>query len=155
MMRILFSPCTVSQSATPSTGTELPSWERERLNTNANLRKPGTRPPHASIRAGILTQATGLCAFSPPYHTLINFLSHTYLLFYLPYLQNTNILRITIQSILILSLFPPTNLLNAHTWPRSHPTYKKIDKLIIAPAVHATFFCHHLKTSRSYRPKNS
>ncbi len=71
------------------------------------------------------------------------------------FLQNAKILPTTMLFILTLSLFPPTNFLHAQTWPRSHPTYKKIDKPIIAPAVHATFNCHHLKTSRSIWPENS
>ncbi len=105
----------------------------------------GTREPVVVVYAFVA---------SPSYHTFINFLSHTHLLLYLPYLQSTNILRTIILLILTLSLFPPTNLLHAQTLPRSHPTYKKIKKLIIAPAVHATFFCHHLKKSRRYRPEN-
>ncbi len=61
-IKILFSPCTASHPATPSTGTELPSWETERLNINTSLWKPGTRPPHASTRPWTLIQATRLCA---------------------------------------------------------------------------------------------
>ncbi len=131
----------------------------KRLNINASLWKPGTRPPHALTKAWTLTQATRLCAntgggervddhhrfpssralkpalhyqhpppprpFSPPYHTFIYFLSHTDWLFYSPYLQSTNILRTIILLILTLSSFPPTNLLHAQTWSRTHPTYKK------------------------------
>ncbi len=43
-----------------------------------------------------------------------------------------------------------TACLNLASFP---PNLQKIDKLIIAPAVHANYFCHHLKTTRSYRPE--
>ncbi len=85
-------------------------------------------------------------------HSLISFHTHIYSFNYPIY--KAHILRTIILFILTLSLFPPTKLLHAQTWPHSHPTYQKIDTLIIAPAVHATFFCHHLKASRSYRPEN-
>ncbi len=67
----------------------------------------------------------------------------------------------------ICAIFNPKSCLASSTIPYSNPQIhrmpkldlvpdqltKKIDKFVIAPAVHATFFYHHLKTIRSNRPE--
>ncbi len=167
-MRIPFSPRTVSQPATPSTGTELPSWERERLNTKASLWRPGTRPPHASTRAWTLTQATRPCANTGgdervhDYHWFPGTQSLKPPLHYHPPPPPQPFFPPFPTRINILS--HPQTLFSKHKYfTHYYVAYFKIycmPKLGLIPTQLTKkstnlFFCHHLKTSRSNWPESS